>query len=370
MADEAFALSPISARAAQPTEADYEAIQEAFMETSRGRWFLGEYAKRNRNADTRLVLDAVAKIEETLAVQRQPVVIDRTPEVVEAIRKVLAHAEIAAAAAIAGTAAGQHLGPIHRAVRIIKEISWRWREIGGDSRICDMIDSELAAIDGACELLSGMDPREGLKAAFDLIKNEIAQLAAGDAAPARRAAAATQSPAQEAAADAAVEHSAPFSVAEVPPQAPGPCEPEIGEELDMALAAEPVEAMELSAEDAAEAHDEAILEMVAFEMAAPDPDFDDDFAAPVAVTAPMAEPVMAEPMAAVKAAEMQTPIAAKPEVAQAAPLPTPTPASRPEPSLGATILASGMLQQSRTAANDPLMPIRRMTQAEKIAFFS
>jgi hypothetical protein len=64
MADEAFALSPISARAAQPREEDYEAISEAFMETSRGRWFLGEYARRNRNADTRMVLDAVARIEE------------------------------------------------------------------------------------------------------------------------------------------------------------------------------------------------------------------------------------------------------------------------------------------------------------------
>ena len=72
MADEAFALSPISARAAQPSEEDYDAISQAFMETSRGRWFLGEYAKRNRNADTRMVLDAVARIEENIAAQRQP----------------------------------------------------------------------------------------------------------------------------------------------------------------------------------------------------------------------------------------------------------------------------------------------------------
>src|SRR5260370_8466092 len=72
MADEAFALSPISARAAQPSEGDYDAIIQAFMETSRGRWFLGEYAKRNRNAATRMVLDAVARIEETLAAPRQP----------------------------------------------------------------------------------------------------------------------------------------------------------------------------------------------------------------------------------------------------------------------------------------------------------
>src|SRR4030081_1747491 len=72
MAHEAFALSPISARATLPSEEDYEAISQAFMETSRGRWFLGEYARRNRNADTRMVLDAVARIEESLAAQRQP----------------------------------------------------------------------------------------------------------------------------------------------------------------------------------------------------------------------------------------------------------------------------------------------------------
>ena len=71
MADEAFALSPISARAALPSEEDYAAISEAFMETSRGRWFLTEYAKRNRNADTRMVLDAVARIEQGLAAQKE-----------------------------------------------------------------------------------------------------------------------------------------------------------------------------------------------------------------------------------------------------------------------------------------------------------
>ena len=55
MTHEAFALSPIAARAAPSGEADYEAIREAFMETARGRWFLAEYAKRNRHADTRMV---------------------------------------------------------------------------------------------------------------------------------------------------------------------------------------------------------------------------------------------------------------------------------------------------------------------------
>src|SRR5215468_6556329 len=99
MADEAFALSPISARASLPSEADYEAIREAFMETSRGRWFLGEYAKRNRNADTSMVLDAVARIEETLAAQRQQQAQDVLAEALAAIRSAVDEAAQAAGAA-------------------------------------------------------------------------------------------------------------------------------------------------------------------------------------------------------------------------------------------------------------------------------
>ena len=103
MADEAFALSPISARAAQPSEEDYDAIREAFMETSRGRWFLGEYAKRNRNADTSMVLDAVARIEETLAAQKDAAPEHGLAEALAAIREAVDEAR-AAASAVANTA--------------------------------------------------------------------------------------------------------------------------------------------------------------------------------------------------------------------------------------------------------------------------
>jgi hypothetical protein len=40
-----------------------------------------------------------------------------------------------------------------------------------------------------------------------------------------------------------------------------------------------------------------------------------------------------------------------------------------EASLGSTIIASGILQRPKPPS-DPLAPIRRMSQAEKIAFFS
>src|SRR6202165_654069 len=100
MADEAFALSPISARAAQPSEEDYDAISQAFMETSRGRWFLGEYAKRNRNADTRMELHAVARIEETLAAQKNPAPDPALKQALIAIGRAVEQAQVAATGAI------------------------------------------------------------------------------------------------------------------------------------------------------------------------------------------------------------------------------------------------------------------------------
>src|SRR5215469_8181510 len=124
MADEAFALSPISARPALPSEADYDAIREAFMETSRGRWFLGEYAKRNRNADTRMVLDAVARIEDTLAASKKPVRDPLLDQALESLRAALTQAREAAEAAVTDLALEQNLAPVRKGARVIREIAW------------------------------------------------------------------------------------------------------------------------------------------------------------------------------------------------------------------------------------------------------
>lgn len=443
MANEAFALSPMSARAAEPNEQDYDAIREAFMETARGRWFLGEYAKRNRNADTSMVLDAVARIEETLAAQRQPVVEDRLPEALVEIRRAIREAETIAIAAVDPAAIEASLAPIPRGVRIIKEISWRWREIGADGRICDLIDSQLASIEAACGQISTIDPRVELKAAFDLLRDRVEQLDGG-ATP-------------QAAPSAGTASEAPVAFTEMPRDIAATPEPEAAAEADtteaLAMAEQAVDAAaapamvaesdiasdQVAVEDvaleepiaepaafaeaadafppdaAAEAEDEAILEAIALEMAAPDPEFD-EIVEPVELAAPMPEP-MASDVAAPVAAELPEPIASEPVVAEepaadapiamdslarltdaiaeaaaevmeqqapamaatatfaaastaTLPMPSPLSTSSPEPSLGATILASGILQKPRAPANDPLAPIRRMTQAEKIAFFS
>lgn len=44
-------------------DSDYDSIHAAVLETVRGRWFLSEYARRNRHADTDVLLKAIGRIE-------------------------------------------------------------------------------------------------------------------------------------------------------------------------------------------------------------------------------------------------------------------------------------------------------------------
>jgi len=50
-----------------PDEADYHAFCAALSESARGRAFLAEYARRNRNADTRPLLTAIERLQISLA---------------------------------------------------------------------------------------------------------------------------------------------------------------------------------------------------------------------------------------------------------------------------------------------------------------
>ena len=59
------------------SEADYDAIELAVMETERGRWFLREFARRNRNADTQVLLDAIGRLEQAVAGERVAQDVDR-----------------------------------------------------------------------------------------------------------------------------------------------------------------------------------------------------------------------------------------------------------------------------------------------------
>src|SRR3981189_3650630 len=223
MADDAFALSPISARATQPSEQDYDAIREAFMETARGRWFLGEYAKRNRNADTRMVLDAVARVEENLAAQRQAAPDNGLAEALVAISSAVDEARAAAAVAIDDLALEETLAPVRKGARVIREIAWRWREIGTDGRICDLIDSQADAIEAGCAKIAERNPHAALIAAFNEIKESIdafSDMESIDTAPPAEDAIRTAPPSASASTAQTKEAAARPGIAE--PQAPTP----------------------------------------------------------------------------------------------------------------------------------------------------
>jgi hypothetical protein len=417
MADEAFALSPISARAAQPSEQDYDAISEAFMETSRGRWFLGEYAKRNRNADTHMVLDAVARIEQSLAAQRrpepepvqEPVLDTGLADAIAAIKAALGEARTAATAAIDSLALEQHLAPVRKGARVIREISWRWREIGADGRICDLLDSQVSAIEASCAEISSADPHTALGAAFDLIGHSIAAFDESDATPTKDAqaediveAAASPSPAPSNEMPAAdIEPAEPLAIvaeaagytrarsAETVPVEEPVVTAQAVAEAPVEAAEEVAEAADLSAEDA-DAHDEAVLDMIAAEMAAYDPsdedgDADIDGYETQHAEQPAAEPAMVASTAGEISEETSEQVAEKMQVAEetsvapqiapavevaAAPPPLPAPEPEAEPSLGESLIANGLLRMPATAGPDPLAAIRRLSQIEKIALFS
>ena len=45
---------------------DYDEIERAVLETDRGRWFLTEFAKRNRKSETDLLLNSIERLERAL----------------------------------------------------------------------------------------------------------------------------------------------------------------------------------------------------------------------------------------------------------------------------------------------------------------
>jgi hypothetical protein len=327
MADAAFALSPISAQPASPTDADFQAISEAFMETTRGRWFLAEFARRNRNADTAMVLDAVARIERSLAAQKEqqaqqappppPEPSTELPEALAAVRTILAAARDSADAVLSDSSADLGLASARKCARVIREIAWGLRESGADGRICTLLESQVEAIDAACDQVSVAGLREGVLQAFDDAAQRIAALAG-------------EPPSDEIAAPAADEVVAPA--------------PQVIETL-----------VDVSDDDLFET---AVPESIEAEVD------------PVAAQVPdIAEAAITEAAVMPDAAEMAATIETEAEPAATA---APEPAfEMPQPaSLGATLIASGIVAKPAAPRIDLLAPLRRMSLAERVAFFS
>jgi len=328
-----------------------------------------------------MVLDAVARIEECLAAQRQPVPESGLAEALTAISRALDEARSAASAALDGLALEENLAPVRKSARVIKEASWRWREIGADGRICDLLDSQVSAIEAGCGRISSAAPRAALSAAFDLIAERIDEFDESDAASSQAAEEATRSPSPSpalsddmlAAAVEAVQAANTENDTEAALGKPAMAETAeavvtTAEAIDVMAevpdaAAKPRDAASEAAganPEATDAFDDALLDMIALEMAALDPsDSGDHFRTDTdEVAAP--EP----PPAAVES------VAARPEPVVAPQPPPPSFQPSLDVSLGSTLIANGIVRRPHAGQPDPLAPIRRLSQAEKIALFS
>ena len=151
-----------------PTEADYETIRLAVMETERGRWFLDEYAKRNRHSDTDSILIAMKRIEGAISQQRETSEMDkfrldvlemsraiaRTRDEISAIkptdgtngRLTEATDELDSIVAATETATSDILAAAEK----VQEAAWTLRENGALPEICEALDELATNIYTSC----------------------------------------------------------------------------------------------------------------------------------------------------------------------------------------------------------------------------
>ncbi len=138
------------------------------METEKGRWFLAEYARRHRSADTALVLEAIGGLERVLKRERRPDIdrirldigemkdaIEQTKREIAQIkhsvpsadsRFTMASNELDAIVSQTETATGEILGAAEK----IQELAWLMRDAGVDEQTCDTLETLTTTIYTAC----------------------------------------------------------------------------------------------------------------------------------------------------------------------------------------------------------------------------
>src|SRR5262249_53705931 len=140
-----------------------DGVGEGRMGRGGGRWFLQEYAKRNRNADTLVVLDAVARVEAVVrGEQAHHATQDVRIELLEMARTIAqTRADVAEANPLpaAEAASDPAATDIFAAAGRLQEVAWTMRERGLDMAMCDQIADLSSAILSASSLRNPNDGR-------------------------------------------------------------------------------------------------------------------------------------------------------------------------------------------------------------------
>ena len=165
MSDKPLALSTILP--AEPAEPDYDSICSAVMATARGRWFLHEYARRNRTSDTSQVLAAIERIEAVFAGEREQHANQGVRiELLEMARAIAqTRADVAESRPDSGKAPEQSGIPhaaeadISGAAERLRDIAWTMRACGVELGTSEQIEQIAEAILSASSLRDPADHR-------------------------------------------------------------------------------------------------------------------------------------------------------------------------------------------------------------------
>jgi hypothetical protein len=111
-------------------ESDFETIEDAVLETARGRWFLREFARRARAADTGRLLEALGRIENLLSGRENA----RDVQMIDG---------------------EQQARLLDERQERLSEIGWMLRERGYDGDICALIEKEARALARLATTLRG-----------------------------------------------------------------------------------------------------------------------------------------------------------------------------------------------------------------------
>src|SRR5580704_3074331 len=141
-------LAPLDLLVGLPDEADYETVYAVVMATERGRRFLADYAARNRNADTNMLVGAIERVEAAIRGEPSAQSSAGLKEIAVAIERI--DAVLAAVKA----------SNIHSAVEQIQDIAFVLHERPVEQSLCDALDGAIREIadalvrpDGAAETL-------------------------------------------------------------------------------------------------------------------------------------------------------------------------------------------------------------------------
>jgi chemotaxis regulatin CheY-phosphate phosphatase CheZ len=150
------------------SDAEYADIEAAVMETVRGRYFLAEYARRNRHADTTILVAELERLGAAIREQNQSdpdgrirtgiiemaAAINRTKQEIAAIKPEPGYeGKVRTATAELGSivqATEAATSEILAAAEQVQEIAWTLREQGIDNQACDELDGRATDIYTAC----------------------------------------------------------------------------------------------------------------------------------------------------------------------------------------------------------------------------